>query len=243
MRDIMDQRRRCRLIGLALLAAASVGSLGRAQEAGGAARPDLPKGAVALFDGADTSRWIQRRGGGLSPWKVVDGAIVAGGGDILTKDGYQDFQLHIEFMTPDMPNARGQGKGNSGVYLQGRYEIQILDSYGIESPGKGDCGAIYDQSAALVNACKPPLQWQSYDILFRAPRFDAEGKRTENARVTVLQNGVPIQNNTEIHGTTTAGMNTDPAQPGPILLQDHGNPVKYRNLWILPLPAAGSPRY
>jgi hypothetical protein len=142
-----------------------------------------------------------------------------------------------------MPDAKGQAKGNSGVYLQTNYEVQVLDSYGIESPGRGDCGAIYNIAAPLVNASKPPMQWQSYDIVFRAPRFDAAGKKTESARITVFQNGILVQNNTEVPYPTFANPGAPESATGSLLLQDHGNAVSYRNIWVLPLPSAGADHY
>jgi len=197
-----------------------------------------PKGAVVLFDGTDTSHWTKAGTGQPAPWQVSDGAMTVRGGSIATRDRWNDFILHLEWMEPDMPDKRGQAKGNSGVYLQGRHEIQVLDSYGWAVPGKGDCGAVHGEAAPLVNACRPALQWQTYDIIYRAPRFDEAGKMAEKARVTVIQNGVVVQNNTEIQGSAR-----DPNEPGPILLQDHGNPVKYRNIWLLPLPEKGSDQY
>ena len=161
----------------------------------------------------------------------------------MTQERFTDFMLHLEFMTPNMPEATGQAKGNSGVFLQGRYEIQVLDSYGIEVPGKGDCGAIYNQFAPLVNACKPPLEWQTYDVIFRAARVDPSGQVAENARVTLLQNGVVIQNNTQLLGVTGGSANEDVGAPGPLLLQDHGNPGQSRNIWVAPLPLKGSDKY
>ena len=160
---------------------------------------------------------------------------VARGGGIMTRktfDGH--FKLHVEFRVPYMPGATGQGRGNSGVYLQGRYEVQILDSYGLKSQDN-DCGGIYKVSAPRVNACKAPTVWQSYDIDFVAPVFK-DGKKVEPARITVLQNGVPIQEDVKIPlDNTVAGLGGDPSQPGPIMLQDHGNPVQYRNIWLLPI--------
>jgi hypothetical protein len=200
--------------------------------------------AVVLFDGKDLSNWT-KLDGEAPAWEIADGAmtVTAGGGDIVTRERFTDFLLHLEFMTPDMPDATGQAKGNSGVFLQGRYEIQVLDSYGIDVPGKGDCGAIYNQFASLVNACKPPLEWQTYDVIFRAARVGESGEIEENARVTVLQNGIVIQNNVEMLGATGGATDEDAAEPGPLRLQDHGNPVKYRNIWIVPVPLKGSDVY
>ena len=203
-----------------------------------------PDTAVVLFDGKNLSNWT-KLDGGAPAWEVADGAmtVTAGGGDIVSREQFNDFLLHLEFMTPDMPDATGQAKGNSGVFLQGRYEIQVLDSYGIDVPGMGDCGAIYNQFASLVNACKPPLEWQTYDAIFRAARVGESGEIEENARVTVLQNGIVIQNNVQMLGATGGATDEGAAEPGPLRLQDHGNPVKYRNIWIVPVPLKGSDVY
>ena len=203
-----------------------------------------PDSAVILFDGQNLSNWM-KLDGGAPAWEVADGAmtVTAGEGDIVSREKFTDFLLHLEFMTPDMPDATGQAKGNSGVFLQGRYEIQVLDSYGIDVPGMGDCGAIYNQFASLVNACKPPLEWQTYDAICRAARVGGSGEIEEDARVTVLQNGIVIQNNVQIQGSTGGATDDDAAEPGPLRLQDHGNPVKYRNIWIAPLPLKGSDVY
>lgn len=214
-----------------------------AQEVSGA--PPKANGVLVLFSGKQedvAANWLARNGSNPAPWKVVNGALVAKGGDILTKERFVDYQLHVEFKTPYMPEAKGQARGNSGVFMQGRYEIQVLDSFGIPDPGTGDCGAVYSQSAPLVNASKPPEEWQTYDIVFRAPRFDVAGTMAENARVTVRQNGIVVQNNTEIKGPTWGEKFGQISEPGPIVLQDHGNPVEYRNIWILPLPAKGAGR-
>ena len=203
-----------------------------------------PENAVILFNGKDLDNWTTRSGEEAG-WEVADGimTVVRGTGDIMTEERFTDFILHLEFMTPDMPEATGQAKGNSGVFLQGRYEVQVLDSYGIEVPGKGDCGAIYNQFATLVNACKPPLEWQTYDVIFRAARVDEEGEVIEQARVTALQNGMVIHNNVQTLGPTGGNIDDKLGEPGPLLLQDHGNPVKYRNIWIIPLPLKGSDAY
>jgi len=197
-----------------------------------------PSNAVILFNGKDLNNWTTR-GGDKAGWEVKDGVmhVVPGKGDIMTKERFTDFYLHLEWMEPDMPDAKGQAKGNSGVFLQGRYEIQVLDSYGLEPPGKGDCGAIYNQYAPLVNACKPPLQWQSYDMVFRAARADS------NAKVTVFQNGMVIHNNVTTDGMTGGAIDDKVLEPGPLLLQDHGNLLKFRNVWVVELPLKGSDKY
>jgi len=156
-------------------------------------------------------------------------------GSIMTRQKYGGhFLFHVEFRVPYMPRATGQARGNSGVYLQGRYEVQVLDSYGLDSKDN-DCGAIYEIARPRVNACKAPTVWQSYDIDFRAPRFQ-DGKKIEPARISVIHNGVSIHKDLEIPvENTRAGLGGDPSRPGPIVLQDHGNPVQYRNLWLIPL--------
>jgi hypothetical protein len=196
-----------------------------------------PKGAVVLFDGKDLSNWAKKDGKGEVKWTLRDGGImegVKGHGDIVTKEKFGGkFKLHVEFRIPYEPGGAGQGRGNSGVYVQGRYEVQILDSYGLPSKNN-DCGAIYEVAAPKVNASKAPTVWQSYDIEFTAPKFE-NGKKTEPARMTVHHNGVLIHDNVSIPvDNTRAGMGGDPATPGPILLQDHGHPVQYRNIWLLP---------
>jgi hypothetical protein len=199
-----------------------------------------PSDAVVLFDGTSADAWKMRRSGDPCRW-IVEGGILRvrpGSGDIVTKEKFTDFQLHVEFrpLSSD-PNATGQGRGNSGVYMQGLYEVQILDSYGLDSRDN-DCGGIYSVSRPMVNACLKPTEWQSYDVLFQSPRFDESGKMVKPARISVLQNGVWIQDNAEAWKRTTASMSEaeqDERKPGPILLQDHGNPVEFRNIWIRPL--------
>ncbi len=196
-----------------------------------------PKGAIVLFDGKDASAWVHYDGKPIR-WKLEGGAmtVVPKTGDIRTKETFGHQHLHVEFKCPLMPKAEGQGRGNSGVYVQGLYEIQVLDSYGIAKPGKGDCGALYDCYPPKVNACLPPDEWQSYDITFRAPRFDKDGKLVKQGRITCVQNGIKVQDNVELKGPTRAHMSRDPIKPGPLMLQDHGNPVSYRNVWVVPLP-------
>ncbi len=206
------------------------------------------KATITLFSGTAedmAANWVRRGTDQPAAWRIADGAMVVGGGDIATKQEFSDFQLHIEFRTPDMPNATGQGKGNSGIGLLGRYEVQVLDSYGIAQPGKGDCGAVYNTAAPLLNACKPPMEWQTYDIVFRAPRLDDNKAIVEKPRVTVMQNGVVIQNNVIIEGMTgiQSQREREPSRTGPIVLQDHGNKVEYRNIRITPLPEKGADKY
>jgi len=205
---------------------------------------NIPEGAVVLFDGSSFDGW-EKRGGGAVQWTIEGEAMVCSPrtGDIVTLEKFVDHCLHLEFCCPDMPDKTGQGKGNSGVFLQNRYEIQVLDSYGWAVPGTGDCGAIYNQFAPLVNACKPALEWQTYDIVFRAPRLDADGKVAEQARITCLQNGRVIHNNVQVQGPTGGADDHNLGEPGALRLQDHGNVVAYRNIWAVHLPAAGSDIY
>ena len=155
-------------------------------------------------------------------------------GSIMTRrkiDGH--VKLHVEFRVPYMPKATGQGRGNSGVYLQGRYEVQVLDSYGLDSKDN-DCGGIYGIAKPLVNACKAPTVWQSYDVDFHAPKF-VDGKKAEPGRISVVHNGIKIHDDVKLtKDNTTAGLGGDPSTPGPIMLQDHGNPVQFRNIWLVP---------
>lgn len=197
-----------------------------------------PDGALVLFDGKQLDQW-EKRDGGAAGFKLVEGnAMQVNGGDIVTKEKFDGhFKVHVEFRVPYMPDGQGQGRGNSGVYAQGRYETQVLDSYGkpIEEYQMGDCGCIYGVSKAKVNACKAPTVWQSYDIDFTSPVFE-DGKKVKNARMTVHQNGTLIQDNVDVTtDNTTSGAGGDPSKPGPIMLQDHGAPVQYRNIWLVKL--------
>ncbi len=207
-----------------------------------AIRPEQPK---ELFNGTNLDNW-RTRDGNAAGWTVEDGIMTVkkGTGDVVTQETFRDAQIHIEFRLPDMPEATGQAKGNSGVYIQGRYEIQVLDSYGFNIPGKGDCGGVYDVHAPLLNACKPAMEWQSYDIVFRSPRFDQSGHEIhDHARITLIQNGIVIQNNVQVTGPTGGAMDYKLNDPGPILLQDHGDLVSYRNIWAIELPPIGSDAY
>ncbi|RMG32776.1 MAG: DUF1080 domain-containing protein [Planctomycetota bacterium] len=189
-----------------------------------------PSDAIILFDGKDLSQWT-----GGEDWIIRDGVAISAKHSISTKRAFGDCQLHIEFSTPTPPKGRGQGRGNSGVYLMGRYEVQILDSYKNKTYFDGQCGAIYKQYPPSVNACRPPGQWQSYDIIFEAPRFDDEGHVVKKAVITVLHNGVVIHNHVELLGATAYDRppqyRKHPAK-APITLQYHGNPVRFRNIWI-----------
>jgi len=192
-----------------------------------------PEGAVVLFDGSSLDEW-QAQNGGASPWKLLpdDKAMEVKGGGVISKKKFGDCKLHLEFRTPFMPKARGQGRGNSGVYLQGRYEVQVLDSYGL-SGESNECGGIYGCGKPVVNMCAPPLVWQTYDLTFTAPRFDADGKKIKNATMTVVHNGVLVQDKTEVPNPTAANWGGDPKTPGGLHLQDHGNPAQYRNIWVV----------
>jgi len=193
-----------------------------------------PEGAVVLFGGKSIDGWVKTDGKTPATWPVEDGILTVGKGQgsIMTSRTLGDVQLHVEFNVPYMPEARGQARGNSGVYLAGAYELQVLDSYGLKLQDN-DCGAIYKQVVPLVNACKPPLQWQTYDITFHKAEV-ADGKVVKKARITVVQNGIRIIDNAEI-SPTPGGVDTKEGADGPLLLQDHGNDVQFRNIWAKPL--------
>ena len=198
-----------------------------------------PQGAVVLFDGTDAGAW-RAVDGGTPGWKVADGGleVVPGTGDLRTLAVYGDVRLHLEFQVPpSQASAAEQDRGNSGVYLQSRYEVQILDSFGHDLADANDCGAIYGVKDATVNEAFPPGLWQSYDIVFHAPLWNGVAKVTP-ARMTVVWNGSMVQQDTEVSTSTNLG---DPEAPGPasLRLQDHGHPVRYRNIWLQPLDPGG----
>jgi len=182
-----------------------------------------PPGAVVLFNGGPTSEIVGAK-------VTAEGLLEVGG---LTARAVQNFRLHVEFLEPYMPAARGQSRGNSGVYIQQRYEVQILDSFGLVS-GDNDCGSLYRQQPPELNMCFPPLTWQTYDIEFHAPKFDAQGNKIANARLTVYHNGVAIHDDRDVKSKTGAGQKESP-EPRPILFQNHGDPVRFQNIWLVML--------
>lgn len=182
-----------------------------------------PAGAVVLFDGTNTDAF--QNGAKMTE----DGLLMQG---CTSKDSFGDCTLHVEFRLPYMPEARGQGRGNSGLYLAGRYEVQMLDSFGLKGENN-ECGGIYTIAKPLVNMCLPPLAWQTYDIEFTAAKFDATGKKIADARATVRHNGVLIHDNVALTRTTTSAPINTEGPTGPIHLQNHGNEVRYRNIWLM----------
>jgi hypothetical protein len=194
-----------------------------------------PSDAIVLFDGTNLDKWESIKGG-EAKWEVSNGAMtmVNRAGDIRTKEVFGDCQLHIEWRTPAEVKGESQGRGNSGIFLQGIYELQVLDSYNNRTYSNGQAASIYKQSIPLVNACRPPGVWQTYDIIYIAPVFNEDGSVKSPAYITVLQNGILVQNHTEIKGDTPyIGLPKYTKHgDGPLRLQDHGNPVSYRNIWI-----------
>ena len=188
-----------------------------------------PKGAVILFDGKEhgADLWVGKNG---KPAGVTEDGLLMQG--CSSKQTFEDFKIHFEFRTPYKPKARGQGRGNSGFYAHGRYEVQILDSFGLEGL-HNECGGIYSTKPPLVNMCYPPLQWQTYEFDFTAAKFK-DGKKMENAHVTIHQNGVLIHDKTVCDHATTASPMKEGPDPGPVYFQDHGNPVRFRNVWVVP---------
>ena len=202
-----------------------------------------PGDATVLFDGKDLSQWTDRKGNPV-PWVVQDGTAVSIKSDIETKEKFGDIQLHLEFREPTPPKGSGQSRGNSGVFFMGRYEIQVLDCYSNQSYADGSTGGLYGQHPALANACRAPGEWQTYDIIFNVPHFDAAGQVTTPAYVTVIHNGVVVQNHQAFRGPTNwraPGKYAPHGATGPISLQYHSNPVAYRNIWVRPVPVVNEP--
>jgi hypothetical protein len=200
-----------------------------------------PSDAVVLFDGSDLLAW-EAEVGGDAGWRVEGGAVtvVPRTGSIRTRQGFGDVQLHIEWRTPAQVRGEGQDRGNSGIYFMQRYELQVLDSYENQTYSNGQAGSIYKQHIPLVNASRPPGDWQSYDVVFMAPRFASDGTLLRPAYMTVFQNGVLIQNHVELEGPTLYIGEPEyeaHADRLPLLLQDHGNPVSYRNIWAREISA------
>ncbi len=190
-----------------------------------------PSDAIVLFDGRDLSAW-KSDSGAAPAWKVENGYAQVGGGSIMTREEFGPIQLHLEWATPAEVKGDSQGRGNSGVYFQGRYEIQVLDSYQNKTYFNGQAAAFYLHNAPLVNASRKPGEWQTYDIVFHPPTTGADGK-TVPGSFTVFHNGVLVQDHIPVKGdATTAAKFTGAVPKGPILLQDHGNPVRYRNIWV-----------
>jgi hypothetical protein len=188
-----------------------------------------PQGAVVLFEKPeDIEKWKDAQLAELSDGKFLS---CSPGKNILTKDAFKDFKSHLEFRLAWMPNSTGQGRSNSGLYLQNRYELQMLDSFALKGENN-ECGGFYTQFAPSVNMCLPPMVWQTYDIDFKAAEFDKDGKRVKPATVTVVHNGVKIQDNVELKGPTPGGQKEDD-KPGPLHLQWHGDPLVYRNIWVV----------
>lgn len=203
----------------------------------GKTNADPPSDAIVLFDGNNLTMWESSKDGDFPKWEVKDGAVtvVKGTGNIQTKQGFGDMQLHLEWSAPDEIVGEGQGRGNSGIFLMGRYEVQVLDSYESRTYSNGQAASVYKQSVPLVNAMRGPEEWQTYDIIFKAPRFDKNGILTSPATVTVLHNGVVVQNHYTLRGPTEyIGIPQYKAHADklPIILQDHGNPVSFRNIWV-----------
>lgn len=195
-----------------------------------------PADAIVLFNGTSLSQW-HAADGGPARWKIVDGAmqVVPGTGSLFTNRKFGACQLHIEWATPSVVQGKSQNRGNSGVYLQGRYEIQVLDSYHNPTYPDGQAGALYGNFPPLVNVCRPPGQWQTYDIVFHPPKLAADGKTIIPGSYTVFQNGVLVQDHVPVRGHTTASAFHGVTAKGPLVLQDHGHPVRFRNIWIRPL--------
>jgi hypothetical protein len=201
-----------------------------------------PSDAIVLFDGKDLSQWRDSKGR-PAPWKIQDGAMVATKSDIVSTQKFGDMQLHIEFYEPPAP-GNGQDRGNSGVFLMGKFEVQVLDCYHSKTYPDGMTGALYGQHPPLANACRPPGQWETYDIAFTAPRFNDDGSLKSPAYATVFLNGVLVQDHQAFRGDTnwrSLGKYTTHDSTGPLGLQYHSHPVRFRNIWVRPLKLVNEP--
>lgn len=199
-----------------------------------------PSDALVLFDGHDLSQW-----NGAEKWEIKDGVVTIHGGSITSKQAFGSCQIHLEWAAPSEVKGEGQGRGNSGIFLMSNYEVQILDSHENVTYFDGQAGSIYKQWPPLVNACRKPGEWQTYDILFEAPRFDGKGKLAKPAYLTLLHNGIVVQNHSELLGGTSwfeAPRYQAHGEKLPLVIQDHGNPVQFRNIWIRELPDRPPPR-
>lgn len=200
-----------------------------------------PSDAIVLFDGKDLSAWDNAK-----RWRIEDGVLYAGKGYLTTKQKFGDLQLHLEWSSPNEVKGKGQGRGNSGVFLMGVYEVQILDSFNNPTYPEGQAAAVYKQTPPMVNVTRKPSEWNTYDIYWKTPRFNAAAQLTEPAYVTVVHNGVLVVNHFALHGDTAwhrPAKYVDLGPVGPIALQDHGNPVAYRNIWVRELsPPVGKRR-
>lgn len=196
-----------------------------------------PSDAVVLFGGNNLDQWKGLKGNGAAPWKVEDGyfTVVAGTGGIESKESFGDAQIHLEWRSPSEVKGDSQGRGNSGFFLMGKYEVQVLDSYNNRTYSNGQAGSIYKQHPPLVNAMRPPGEWNTYDIIFTAPRFNDDGMLIRPAVVTLIHNGILVQNGVELKGPTEyIGIPNYEAHDDalPYMIQDHGNPVSFRNIWV-----------
>lgn len=203
-----------------------------------------PADAVSLFDGKDLSQWRDKKTGGPAGWLVEDGIAISAKGDIMTTNKFGDIQLHLEFREPTTVKGQGQSSGNSGIYFMGLYEIQILDCYSSKSYADGSTGGLYGQHPPLANACRPPGEWQTYDCIFTAPRFGANGELLSPAYLTAILNGVVVQNHQAFRGATNwrvPGKYAPHAAELPLLLQYHDNSVSFRNLWVRSVPLVNEP--
>jgi hypothetical protein len=205
----------------------------------GKTNADAPSDAIVLFDGKSTDNFLAKDGGAVK-WKLENGfmTVVPDAGEIHTKQAFGDCQLHIEWRTPSEVKGESQGRGNSGIFFMGRYELQVLDSYNNRTYSNGQAGSIYKQLPPLVNASRGPGEWQTYDVIFTAPRFEDDGSVKSQARITVFHNGVLVQNNKALWGGTQyIGIATyeKHGDKEPLVLQEHHNPVSYRNIWVRPL--------